>query len=90
MPILTAAPSFPATPDTIRTCSPNPDWINGYYQELPRGAAPSSGETQYVYLEITAAKPVAVEIDCIIRSPESDRRMNDYGMESWRRTGRYK
>ena len=52
-------------------------------------APPSAGETQYVYREITAEQPVTVEIDCIVRSPESDRGMDEYGMEYWRRTGRY-
>ncbi len=83
------APNFPATPRAVRSWSEHPEWIDGYYQQLPRGPAPSAGETQYVYREITAAKPVEVEIDCIIRAPESDRRMGDYGMEPWRRTGRY-
>jgi len=83
------APNFPATPDAVRSWTEHPEWIDGYYQELPRGPAPSAGETQYVYREITADKPVEVEIDCIIRAPESDRRMGDYGMEHWRRTGRY-
>jgi len=83
------APNFPATPKAVRTWTRHPEWINGYYQELPRGPAPSAGETQYVTCEITASKPVEVRIDCIIRAPESDRRMNAYGMEYWRRTGRY-
>ena len=83
------APNFPATPEAVRTWTPHTDWIDGYYQQLPRGPAPAAGETQYVYREITAAKPVTVEIDCILRAPESDRRMGSYGMEPWRRTGRY-
>ncbi len=84
-----AAPNFPATPDAVRSWNEHPEWIDGYYQELPRGGAPSAGETQYVYLEIAADKPVEVEIDCVLRAPESDRRMGSYGMESWRRTGRF-
>ena len=84
------APNFPATPKAVRAWTPHTDWIDGYYQQLPRGPAPSAGETQYVYREITAVKPVTVEIDCIIRAPEADRRMGSYGMEPWRRTGRYK
>ena len=83
------APNFPATPEAIRPWVSHPEWIDGYYQQLPRGPAPSAGETQYVYREITADKPVDVKIDCIIRAPESDRRMGAYGMEHWRRTGRY-
>jgi len=82
-------PNFPATPKAVRVWTTPPDWIDGYYQQLPRGPAPSAGETQYVYREIIAAKAVTVEIDCIIRAPEADRRMGDYGMEPWRRTGRY-
>jgi hypothetical protein len=83
------APNFPATPKAVRTWTPHTNWIDGYYQQLPRAAAPAAGETQYVYRTITAAKPVTVEIDCIIRAPEADRRMGSYGMEHWRRTGRY-
>jgi len=83
------SPNFPATPNAVRTWAEHPEWIDGYYQQLPRGPAPSAGETQYVYREITADKPVTVQIDCILRAPESDRRMNAYGMEHWRRTGRY-
>ena len=84
------APNFPATPNAVRAWAAHEEWIDGYYQQLPRGPAPSAGETQYVYREMTADKPVTVEIDCIIRAPESDRRMDTYGMEYWRRTGRYK
>ena len=83
------APNFPATPGAVRKWTVHRDWIDGYYQELPRGPAPSAGETQYVYRRITAEKPVSVQIDCILRAPESDRRMGAYGMEPWRRTGRY-
>ena len=84
------APNFPATPKAVRTWTPHTDWIDGYYQQLPRGPAPAAGETQYVYRQIVAAKAVTVEIDCILRAPEADRRMGSYGMEHWRRTGRYK
>ena len=83
------SPNFPSTPKAVRTWVEHREWIDGYYQELPRVAPPSAGETQYVYREITAGKPVIVEIDCIIRAPEADRRMGGYGMEYWRRTGRY-
>ncbi len=83
------APNFPATPEAVRAWIAQSEWIDGYYQEFPRGPAPSAGETQYVYREITTDEPVEVEIDCILRAPESDRRMGDYGMEPWRRTGRY-
>jgi len=83
------APNFPETPKAVRAWTRHTDWIDGYYQQLPRASAPSAGETQYVYREIIAAKPITVEIDCIIRAPEADRRMGAYGMEHWRRTGRY-
>jgi len=83
------APNFPMTPEALRSWVQHPEWIDGYYQQFPRGPAPSAGETQYVYREITANRPIEVEIDCIIRAPESDRRMGEYGMEHWRRTGRY-
>jgi mono/diheme cytochrome c family protein len=91
-PLLTkiyAAPNFPATPKGTRSWCSQPEWIDGYYQELPRGPAPSSGETQFVYRTITVDKPVTADIDFIIRAPESDRRMGGHGMEHWRRTGRY-
>ncbi len=84
-----AAPNFPSAPDAVRGWVEHPEWIDGYYQELQRGAAPSAGETQYVYRKITAVRPAVVQIDCILRAPESDRRMDEYGMEYWRRTGRY-
>jgi len=83
------APNFPATPKAVRRWTRQPKWIDGYYQELPRGPAPSAGETQYLYRMIAVAKPVEMEIDFIIRAPESDRRMGGRGMEHWRRTGRY-
>jgi hypothetical protein len=83
------APNFPATPEAARSWVRHPEWIDGYYQQFPRGPAPSAGETQYVYREITADKPIEVQIDCVIRAPESDRRMDEHGMEHWRRTGRY-
>jgi len=83
------APNFPMTPDAVRCWVRHSDWIDGYYQQFPRGPAPSAGETQYVYREIRVNRPIEVEIDCIIRAPESDRRMGEYGMEHWRRTGRY-
>jgi len=83
------APNFPATPKAVRQWAAPTGWIDGYYQQFPRAAAPAAGETQYVYREIYAAKPVTIEIDCIIRAPEADRRMGSYGMEHWRRTGRY-
>lgn len=84
------APNFPATPGAVRGWTAHPDWIDGYYQELPRGPAPSAGESQYLYRTITASSPGVIELDFVLRSPESDRRMNGKGMEHWRRTGRYK
>jgi len=84
-----AAPNFPATPEAVRPWGEHADWIDGYYQELPRGPAPSTGETQYLYRTITVAESSAVEIDFIIRAPEADRRMERPGMEHWHRTGRY-
>ena len=41
-----AAPNFPATPKAVRRWTAHPQWIDGYYQELPRGPAPSAGETR--------------------------------------------
>ncbi len=84
------APNFPATPDAVRHWTRHPEWIDGYYQELPRGPAPSAGESQYVYRTITVDKPTEIELDLIVRSPESDRRQNQKGMEHWRRVARYK
>ena len=83
------APNFPATPNATRKWVAEPSWIDGYYQELPRGPAPSTGESQFVYRTITVNKEVTVSIDLIIRAPESDRRMGERGMEHWRRSGRY-
>ncbi len=84
------APNFPATPEAVRRWTKHPEWIDGYYQELPRGPAPSAGESQYVYRTITVDKPTEIELDFIIRSPESDRRQNEKGMEHWRRVARYR
>jgi len=83
------SPNFPATPDVTRRWTAHPEWIDGYYQELPRGPAPSPGESQFLYRKITVDQPVTVSLDFILRSPEADRRMNEKGMEDWRRTGRY-
>ena len=85
-----AAPNFPARPAAKCRWTMHTDWIGGYYQQLPRGPAPSTGESQYLYRSITVSDPVTATIDFIIRAPESDRRMGGKGMESWRRTGRYK
>ena len=83
------APNFPATPDASRRWMVHPEWIDGYLCDLPRGPAPSAGETQYVYRRITAKRPVVVEMDFAVRSPESDRRQDDPNMEHWRRQARY-
>jgi hypothetical protein len=83
------APNFPATPKAVRKWTKHNDWIDGYYQELPRGPAPSAGECQYLYRTITAKKEMEIELDFILRAPESDRRDGARGMEDWRRTGRY-
>ena len=83
------APNFPATPKAVRTWTKHPDWIDGYYQELPRGPAPSAGESQFVYRTITVDEPTELEIDFILRAPEADRRMGGKGMEDFRRKGRY-
>jgi hypothetical protein len=74
------APNFPATPEAVRHWVRHPDWIDGYYQELPRGPAPSAGETQYLYRTITVAEPTTAAIDFIIRAPGSDRRRRERGM----------
>ena len=83
------APGFPATPGAQRRWTRHSEWIDGYYQELPRGPAPSAGESQYLYRTITADKPGTIRLEFILRSPESDRRQDLRGMEHWRRTGRY-
>ncbi len=54
------APNFPAMPNAVRSWTEHPEWIDGYYQQLPRGPAPSARETQYVYREITADEPIEV------------------------------
>jgi hypothetical protein len=84
------APNFPGLPNAVRQWARHSQWIDGYYQELPRGPAPSAGESQYLYRSMRVEGPTQIELDFIIRSPESDRRQNDKGMEYWRRTGRYK
>ena len=83
------AANFPTTPDARRRWTAHPDWIDGYLCDLPRGPAPSAGETQYVCRAITATKPITIELDFVVRSPESDRRMNWPNMEGWRRQARY-
>jgi hypothetical protein len=84
------AENFPTTPEATRKWRVNPEWVDGYYQELPRGPAPSAGESQYLYRTITVDKEVTAFIDIIVRAPESDRRFpNKKGMEPWRRTARY-
>jgi hypothetical protein len=111
-----SAPNFPIDPDATRQWTSHSDWVDGYYQELPRGPAPSSGESQYLYrtisvdhIDVDAAinvgadiedrtigkgrvgvkKTLTISLDFILRSPEADRRMDEPGMEHWRRTGRY-
>ncbi|MFH1732463.1 MAG: hypothetical protein ABIF82_12550 [Planctomycetota bacterium] len=83
------APNFPAAPGAMRRWTAHREWIDGYYQQLPRGPAPSAGESQYVYRTITVKRPVPIELDFILRAPESDRRLDLRGMEHWRRTGCY-
>jgi len=83
------APNFPGTPDAVRRWTAHPEWIDGYLCDLPRGPAPSAGETQYVYRRIEAKEPVTVELEFAVRSPESDRRMESPNMEHWRRQARY-
>lgn len=63
-----AAPNFPATPKALRRWVAHPQWIDGYYQQLPRGPAPSAGEGQYLYRTIIVDSPVEAEIDLIIRA----------------------
>ena len=50
------APNFPATPGAVRIWTKHPEWIDGYYQELPRGPAPSAGESQYLYRTLLASE----------------------------------
>ncbi len=83
------APNFPATPEAVRKWTKYPAWIDGYYQELPRGPSPSAGESQFLYRTIAVRRPTDIELDFILRAPESDRRMGGKGMEYWRRTGRF-
>jgi len=84
------AANFPATPDARRRWTAHPEWIDGYLCDLPRGPAPSAGETQYVCREIAADSPVTVELDFAVRSPESDRRAEAPNMEHWRRQARFR
>jgi len=83
------AANFPTTPDARRKWTAHADWIDGYLCDLPRGPAPSAGETQYICRTITAIRPITVELDFVVRSPESDRRIGAPNMEYWRRQARY-
>ena len=83
------AANFPTTPDAERKWTAHLDWIDGYLCDLPRGPAPSAGETQYVCRTITATKPITIELDFVVRSPESDRGLNVPNMEHWRRKAKY-
>ncbi len=83
------APNFPATPDAVRKWQVHPEWIDGYLCDLPRGPAPSAGETQYVHRTITVDKPVTIGLEFAVRSPESDRRMDATNMQHWLRQTRY-
>jgi len=83
------AENFPATPKATRQWTAHREWIDGYLCDLPRGPAPSAGETQYVYRQIAAKKPVTIELEFAVRSPESDRRQEAPNMEHWRRQARY-
>ena len=69
-----ATTNFPLYPDAVRRWTKHPEWIDGYYQELPRGPAPSAGECQFVYRTITAPEAMEIELDFILRAPEADRR----------------
>ena len=84
-----SAPSFPATPNAVRRWRRHDAWIDGYLCDLPRGPPPSTGETQYVYRALTAEKPVTVELDFVIRSPQSDLRWGAFEEDSWKRLGRF-
>jgi len=83
------AANFPATPNATLQWTAHREWIDGYLCDLPRGPAPSAGETQYVYRQIAANKPVTTELEFAVRSPESDRRQEAPDMEHWRRQARY-
>jgi hypothetical protein len=83
------AANFPATPRAQRQWSEQADWIDGYLCDLPRGPAPSAGESQYVYRTITAARAVTIELNFVVRSPETDRRITAPNMEYWRRQAKY-
>jgi len=64
------AANFPATPNAIRRWTAHPEWVDGYLCDLPRGQAPSAGESQYVYREIHTKKPIEVLLDFRVRAPE--------------------
>ena len=83
------AANFPAMPNATREWTSHHEWTDGALCELPRGPAPSAGETQYVYRPIATRKPITIELEFAVRSPESDRRQEAPNMEHWRRQARY-
>ncbi len=50
------AGDMPGDPGAKRRWVTHPEWLDGYYYELPRGPAPSRNETQYLYRVIHAEK----------------------------------
>jgi len=64
------APNFPATPHAKRRWQARQQWVDGYLCNLPRGPAPSAGESQYVYRAIRAEQPIEILLDFRVRAPE--------------------
>ena len=64
------AGNFPATPNAVRLWTVHPEWVDGYLCDLPRGPAPSPGESQYIYREIRTREPIEILVDFRVRAPE--------------------
>ena len=54
---------LPGTLNTTRKWIAYPDWVDGYFHQLPIGPPPGWNETIYLYRTITAAKDVVVDVD---------------------------
>jgi hypothetical protein len=84
------AGSFPATPKAMRRWVAHPNWVDGYLCDLPRGPAPSPGESQYVYREIKARKPIEILFDFRVRAPEESWQPGWHGYWPQREKGKYR
>lgn len=61
---------FPGTPQASRRWQLERDWVDGFLCDLPRGPAPSTGESQYLYRTIDTRAALDIALDFRVRSPE--------------------